>query len=149
MQLVEHHRISRSDPRFAALDAAVFASKNLYNVALSTTRQAYIFRGAIIPYPRLAKEPRTHAAWNRFVAACAADARDPSRFVGRLKLPQYKAKDGRNLLTYTIQALRRVALRQGIVTPSGLDVDNLDETDPHCPGARGALRYPLRRGGGL
>lgn len=139
MQLVEHHRINRSDPRFAALDAAVFASKNLYNVALSTTRLASIFRGAIIPYPRLAKELCTHAAyralpakvsqwvlkhvctaWDRFVAARAADARDPSRFVGRPKLPQYKVKDGRNRLTYTIQALSRVA-----------------------------LRHPLRRGGGL
>jgi putative transposase len=50
-------------------------------------------------------------------------ARDPSRFLGRPKLPQYKAKDGRNLLTYTIQAISRVALRHGIVTPSGLDVD--------------------------
>jgi putative transposase len=142
MQLVEHHRISRSDPRFAALDAAAFASKNLYNVALYTTRQAYIFRGERIPYPRLAHELRTQAtyralpakvsqwvvkqvcaAWDSFFAARAVYARDPSRFVGRPKLPQYKAKDGRNLLTYTIQALSRVALRRGIVTLSGVAVE--------------------------
>jgi putative transposase len=142
MQLVEHHRISRSDPRFAALDAATFASKNLYNLALYTTRQAYIFQSEIIPYPQLAKDLRTHeayralpakvsqwvlkqvcAAWHSFFAARAVYARDPSRFLGRPKLPQYKPKDGRNLLTYTIQALSRVALRQGIVTPSGLEVD--------------------------
>ena len=141
MQLVEHTRISRSDPRFAALDAAAFASKNLYNVALYITRQAYIFRGEVILYARLAKDLRGHdayralpakvsqwvlkqvcAAWDSFFAARAAYTRDPSRFLGRPKLPQYKAKDGRNLLTYTIQAISRVALRRGFVMPSGLHV---------------------------
>ena len=32
MQLVEQHLIGRSDPRFAAIDQAAFASKNLYNI---------------------------------------------------------------------------------------------------------------------
>lgn len=59
-------RFEHSDPRFAALDAAAFASKNLYNVALYTTRQAYIFRGEIITYPRLAKELRTTRPTERF-----------------------------------------------------------------------------------
>jgi len=31
MKLVEQHVIERNDPRFAAIDAAAFASKNLYN----------------------------------------------------------------------------------------------------------------------
>jgi len=142
MHLVEHHRISRSDPRFAALDAAAFASKNLYNVALYTTRQAFIFRGDVIAYPRLAKDLRTHeayralpakvsqwvlkqvcAAWDSFFAARAAYARDPSRFRGRPTLPQYKAKDGRNLLTYTIQAISVPLLRDGIIKLSGVDVE--------------------------
>ena len=34
MQLVEQHRIDRHDTRFAAIDVAAFASKNLYNAAL-------------------------------------------------------------------------------------------------------------------
>src|SRR5580765_7815755 len=34
MQLVEQHVISKTDPRYAALDRAAFASKNLYNAAL-------------------------------------------------------------------------------------------------------------------
>ena len=42
MRLVEQHRIDRHDPRFAAIDAAAFASKNLYNAALYATRQAFI-----------------------------------------------------------------------------------------------------------
>jgi len=41
MQLTEQHIIKRGDPRFAALDAASFASKNLYNAALYQLRQAF------------------------------------------------------------------------------------------------------------
>ena len=33
MQLVERHVITRADRRFAAIDRAAFASKNLYNAA--------------------------------------------------------------------------------------------------------------------
>jgi putative transposase len=33
MQLVEQHVIRDSDPRYAAIDRAAFASKNLYNAA--------------------------------------------------------------------------------------------------------------------
>jgi putative transposase len=34
LQLVEQHVVSKDDPRFAVIDAAAFASKNLYNAAL-------------------------------------------------------------------------------------------------------------------
>ncbi len=39
MQLVEQHLIRRSDPRYAAIDQAAFASKNLYNQATYQIRQ--------------------------------------------------------------------------------------------------------------
>lgn len=139
MQLVEQTRITRTDPRFAVLDRAAFASKNLYNVALYETRQAYIHRGEMIPYARLARELKGHAAyralpakvaqwvlkqvaaaWESFFRARAAYVADPSRFLGRPKLPKYKANDGRNVLTYTIQAISRVALRAGQIVLSGL-----------------------------
>ena len=42
MHLVEQHRIDRHDPRWQAIDAATFASKNLYNAALYLTRRASI-----------------------------------------------------------------------------------------------------------
>ena len=45
MQLVEQQVICRTDPRFAAIDQAAFAAKNLYNAALYEVRQAYIFEG--------------------------------------------------------------------------------------------------------
>jgi putative transposase len=59
----------------------------------------------------------------QLLAARKAYAADPSRFVGRPKLPRYKPKDGRNLVTYTIQAISRPMLRQGIIKLSGLDVE--------------------------
>jgi putative transposase len=42
MQLVEPHRLDRDDHRFAAIDAAAFASQNLSTAALYLTRQAFI-----------------------------------------------------------------------------------------------------------
>ena len=50
MQLVEQRRIDRHDPRWLAIDLAAFASKNLYNAALSVTRQVYIKDHTLISY---------------------------------------------------------------------------------------------------
>jgi hypothetical protein len=42
MQLVEQHVISPRDGRFAVIDQAAFAAKNLYNLANYLVRQAFI-----------------------------------------------------------------------------------------------------------
>jgi len=42
MQLVEQHLIRKTDPCYASLDAAAFASKNLYNPATYQIRQAFM-----------------------------------------------------------------------------------------------------------
>ena len=42
MQLVEQHVISKSDPRYAVIDAAAFASKNLYNAANKAELQSQL-----------------------------------------------------------------------------------------------------------
>jgi putative transposase len=39
MQLTEQHVIHRKDPRYAAIDAAAFKSKNLYNATLYVVRR--------------------------------------------------------------------------------------------------------------
>jgi hypothetical protein len=54
MQLVEQHVISKRDPRYAPIDAAAFASKNLYNAANYELRQAFIHEGRSISYNQLA-----------------------------------------------------------------------------------------------
>src|SRR5258708_35004123 len=53
MQLTEQHLIRKGDPRYAAIDAAAFASKNLYNQATYHIRQAYIHEGQYLPYAEL------------------------------------------------------------------------------------------------
>lgn len=141
MQLVEQHRIDRHDPRFAAIDAAAFASKNLYNAALYVTRQAFIQQSCVVSYEGLARELKTTQeyralpakvaqwvlkqvalAWKSYFTACAAYKADPPRFPGHPKLPKYLGKHGRNLLTYTDQAISRAPKNRGYIVPSGLDI---------------------------
>src|SRR5215831_14505024 len=141
MQLVEHHRIDRHDPRFAAIDAVAFASKNLYNAALYATRQAFIHQRRVITYEELARNLKASVefrappakvaqwvlrqvtlAWKSYFAACAAWEADPSRFLGHPALPKYLDKRGRNLLTDTEQAISRAPKNHGYVVPSGLDI---------------------------
>src|SRR6266566_9742261 len=49
MKLVEQHIIAKGDPGYGAIDAAAFASKNLYNQATYQIRQAYIHEGIYLP----------------------------------------------------------------------------------------------------
>lgn len=63
MQVVERHRIDRHDSRWAAIDTAALASKNLYNAALYLTRQAYMHQegthGSRVPRAR--QPPAAHS----------------------------------------------------------------------------------------
>jgi putative transposase len=141
VRLVEQHRIDRHDARFVAIDVAAFASNNLYNAALYVTQQAFIHEGHVVTYEDLAREMKTTEpyralpakvaqwvlkqvalAWKSYFAACAAWEADPSRFLGHSKLPKYLPKQGRNLLTYTEQAISRAPRHHGYVVPSGLDI---------------------------
>jgi putative transposase len=142
MQLVERHIIKKADPRFAAIDAAAFASKNLYNAANYVVRQSFIRESVYLNYHEMHERMKDHEAykalpakvaqwvlrlldqnWQSYFAACAAWQQDPSKFLGHPKLPGYKDKQrGRNLLVYTFQALSAPALRQGTIVPSMLTI---------------------------
>jgi len=64
MQLVEQHIIDRQDLRFAVIDPACFASKNLYNATLYILRQSF-FEHERIPTYRLSAGPNvTHPEQN-------------------------------------------------------------------------------------
>jgi putative transposase len=63
MRLVEKHLIRKSDPRFAVIDRAAFASKNLYNQANYQIRQAYIHEGKYLPYTEIFHRLKTHEAY--------------------------------------------------------------------------------------
>lgn len=142
MQLVEQHRIDRHDPRFAAIDAATFASKHLYNAALYLKRQAYIHENhRSISYKDLDKQMQATteyralpakvaqwvvkqvcAAWDGYCGAVAEWNVRPEKFTGHPKLPRYLEKQGRNLLVYTDQAISRDPKNVGWVVPSGVPI---------------------------
>src|SRR6266699_2886109 len=143
MQLVEQHVIDKRDPRYAVIDAAAFASKNLYNAANYELRQAFIHQGRFLSYNQLDKLMQPHEAykalpakvaqwvlkglvnnWKAFKDGQESYEQDPSKFTGRPQLPKYKHKaDGRNILIYTIQAISRKGLKRGLVQPSMLAIE--------------------------
>lgn len=142
MQVVEQHVIKRTDSRYAVIDAAAFASKNLYNAALYEMRQAFIFQGLRLTYETMDKRMKAHPAykalpakvsqqvlrlldknWKAWEEGLAAWQQDQSQFLGRPGLPGYLDKQqGRYILVYTIQALSKPALRRGVIAPSGLPI---------------------------
>lgn len=142
MQLVEQHVITPTDSRFAVIDAAAFAAKNLYNAANYRVRQSFIHDGVYLNYHeiyRLMKGTEQYQAlprkvsqhvlrllaqsWQSFFAAIAAYRENPSTFTGRPGLPKYLDKTkGRYVLVYTAQALSRPALAQQVIKPSGLAI---------------------------
>lgn len=143
MQLVEQHIIKPTDSRFGAIDAAAFAAKNLYNAANYQVRQSFIHAGVYLNYHDMHRQmqateqyqalPRKVSqqvlmlldrSWNSFFAAIAAYRAHPSSFTGKPGLPTYldKAK-GRYALVYTVQAIRRPALAQQVIKPSGLAIE--------------------------
>jgi putative transposase len=144
MQLVERHLIRRDDPRFAVIDAAAFASKNLYNQATYQIRQAFIHEQKYLPsaeifhrikhmecYQALPRKVSNsililiHKNWVAFFKANDAYKDDPSSFTGRPKLPNYKHKEkGRTILIYDKQALgKRIFKKTGKLVPSGLPIE--------------------------
>src|SRR6266568_97937 len=127
MQLTEQHVIDRADPRYDVIDAAAFASKNLYNATLYEMRQAFFTDGIYLNYHEIQRRMQSHEAyktlpakvsqqilmvlernWTSFFEALKAYEEDPSKFLGRPRLPKYKHKtEGRNILVYTIQAISK------------------------------------------
>jgi putative transposase len=145
MQIVERHVINRNDPRYSVIDEAAFKSKNLYNAGNYEVRQSYIHLGKYLNYHEVQKRMQSHEAykalpakvsqqvlmqlhhdWVSFFKARDAYNKDPSKFLGRPKLPKYKHKtEGRNILIYTIQAMSqgKKGLRRGMIKPSMLPIE--------------------------
>ena len=63
MQVVEQHVIRKGDPRYAVIDQAAFASKNLYNAALYEMRQTFIFQHVRLSYETMDKRMKAHEAY--------------------------------------------------------------------------------------
>lgn len=138
MQLTERHVIKRSHQNYDEIDSLCSRSKNLYNQANYRIRQAFISCSSYLNYNTIVKQLQGEECykalpakvsqqilmgldknWKSFFEALKAYKENRSRFLGCPKLPKYKDKQkGRNLLIYTIQALSRPGLRQGLIQPS-------------------------------
>jgi len=163
MQLVEQHIIKRSDARFAPIDAAAFASKNLYNAALYLVRQTFIFENRYLPFETVYHQMKGHEAykvlpakvaqqvlrlmdknWQSYFATCEAYQEDPSKFRTHPKMPHYKHKAaGRYALVYTMQVLSRPGLKRGVIAPSRLPITVQTQ---QCPAAIAQVRIVPRMG---
>lgn len=139
MKLVEKHLIKKSKPEWQEIDDLCFLSKNLYNCAIYQCRQAFFLSNPIPSFNELyhilkissdykalpAKVSQlilkqVSKAFKSYFAALKAYKKDSSKFLGKPKLPRYKPKiKGRNILTYNYQAVSKLALKSGLIQPSG------------------------------
>ncbi len=140
MRLVEQHVIKRGDPRYKRIDAAAFASKNLWNLANYYVRQSFIFEHRYLDNTavyHLVKSSEAyhalpakvsnqvliqlHTAWLNFFKSMQRWREHPEQFKGRPNIPGYQPKaTGRNLLVYEKGAIWKWELDQGVIALSGL-----------------------------
>ncbi|MEM7590584.1 MAG: transposase [Cyanobacteria bacterium P01_A01_bin.83] len=142
MRHVERHIVKKNSLVWKDIDQLCFLSKNIYNFANYKVRQSFIFEKVYLGYNKiyhLVKNSPDYQAlptkvsqqvlrgldknWKSFFEANKAYKENPNKFTGRPKLPKYKHKTkGRNLLTYTIQAISKPWLSKGIVKLSGTNL---------------------------
>ena len=118
MQRTEQHIIKLNSEFGKFVDEYCFKSKNLYNYANYIIRQEFINNGNWIKYNELfqiVKDSDDYKNlgsnvgqgtlrildknWKSFFVAIKDWSNNPSKYLGRPKLPKYKAKDGRFILS--------------------------------------------------
>ena len=135
MQLVEQHAIRTSNPIYKELDRLSFLSKNLYNQALYRVRQEFFKTKKYLNYQQLNNEltqeqqadytalPRKVSQWvlkqvdSNFVSFFKSLKSE--KVEHKVHIPRYLKKDGRNLLTFTNQAISSKELKKGYLKLSG------------------------------
>ncbi|WP_293132031.1 transposase [Okeania sp. SIO3I5] len=142
MRLVERHIIQKNHRFYPEIDRLCFLSKNLYNYANYLVRQSWIFEKTNNSYYDLQKTLSTQADyqampakvsqqilmildrnWKSFLAANEVYKQNQSLFNARPRLPRYKNKiTGRNIVVYTLQAISKKQLKQGIINPSKTEI---------------------------
>lgn len=148
MRLVERHLITKNHRLFAECDRVCLAAKNLYNLANYTIRQHFFATNTVLGYNALDKLMQPSDAyralpskvsqqvlmqlccnWKAHFAAMREFGNHPERFChgkhgGKPKLPRYKHKEqGRFLALYTVQAVSKPHLRNGILRLSMTTID--------------------------
>lgn len=131
VQRCEQHNIRYGTDFYKFVDEMCFKSKNLYNYANYIIRQEFINNGNWIKYNQLfqlVKESEPYKDignntgqgtlrvldknWKAFFKAIKDWKKNPSKYLGRPKIPKYKDKDGRFLLSLDSN---KVKLKDGYV----------------------------------
>lgn len=128
---VEQHKIKLSSEFGGFIDEYCFKSKNLYNYANYIIRQEFINNNKWIRYNelfQLVKESEPYKAlgsnvgqgtlrildksWKSFFVSIKDWSKNPMKYLGRPKLPKYKSKDGRFILSLDSN---KVKLKDGYI----------------------------------
>ena len=137
MQLVEQHIIKKSNHLYKELDKMCLLSKNLYNQSLYRVRQYYFENKKYLTYANnvnsLTQEQQIdYISLARKVSqwVCKQVDNNFKSFFTSLKsknvnhkvrIPQYLDKNGRNILTFTNQAISQKELKNGYLKLSGCE----------------------------
>lgn len=127
----EQQMIKKTHPLWKVIDEMCFKSKNIYNYANYIIRQEFINNGKWIRYNSLFdlckdSEPYKDLGsnvgqatmrlldknWKSFFKAIKDWKQNPSKYLGRPKLPKYKPKDGRFILSIDNN---KVMLKDGFI----------------------------------
>jgi len=114
VQRVEKHCINKNNPMWGICDKLCFEAKDLYNYANYIQRQKFIAEKKIYKVNELDKlinqsEPYTElgsqasqrllkqldSSWKSFFVSIKDYWKNPSKYLGRPRLPKYKEKNGR------------------------------------------------------
>lgn len=131
VQRVEQHYIMPQSDFYMLIDECCFKSKNLYNYANYIIRQEFIKNGIWIRYNKLfqlVKDSESYKdigsnvgqgtlrmldkAWKSFFEGMKGWSKNPSKYLGRPKLPKYLDKNGRYTLSLDSNKVR---LKDGYV----------------------------------
>jgi putative transposase len=138
MQLVEKYIIDKNHSLFKEAESLCFLSNNLLNYANYIIRKKIFKTGEHLNYNAIQKQCqgtpdytalpakvsqqvllRLHESGQAFFAANQEYKQHPDKFKSAPRIPKYKHKTlGRNVITYTSQAVSKSALKKGLIHQS-------------------------------
>lgn len=136
MHLVEKYIIDKNHSLFKEAESLCFLSNNLFNYANYIIRKNLLFKtGEYLNYNAIQKQCqgtpdytalpakvsqqvllRLHESGQAFFSADKEYKQHPDKFKSAPRIPKYKHKTrGRNVITYTSQAVSKSALKKGLI----------------------------------
>jgi len=135
MQLVEKYTIDKNHSLFKEAESLCFLSNNLFSYANDIIRKKIFKTGEYLNYNAIQKQCqgtpdytalpakvsqqvlwRLHDSGPAFFAANKEYKQQPDKFKSPPRIPKYKHKTlGRNVITYTSQAVSKSALKKGLI----------------------------------